>query len=91
MIRLGKGQLRLYITVLSLALEFGDTLRIPEVRYRDQTENGAQQDMPSSSVGKGFYFHAQELTPEFATNPDRYLWQALSLTDREVRPPSGER
>jgi hypothetical protein len=81
-IRLGKGQLCLYITVLSLALEFGNALRVPEVRYREQTENGAQQDMPSSSVGKGFCFHAQELTPEFATNPDRYRKQASALRTR---------
>src|ERR1700692_248274 len=78
-IRLGKGQLCLYITVLSLALEFGNALRVSEGQYREQTEKRAQQDMPSSSVGKGFCFHAQELTPEFAILPDRYRKRAIAL------------
>src|SRR5258708_27694450 len=76
--RLGKSQLGLYITVLSLALEFGNALRVPEGQYREQTEKGAQQDMPSS-VDKGFCFHAQELTPEFAILPDRYRKCAIAL------------
>jgi hypothetical protein len=70
----------LYITVLSLALEFGNALRVPEGQYREQTEKDAQQDMPSSSVGQGFGFHAQELTPEFAILPDRYRKRAIALT-----------
>src|SRR5882757_3334095 len=75
-IRLGQGQLCLYITVLSLALEFGNALRVPEGPYREQTEKSAQQDMPSSSVRKGFCFHPQELTPEVAILPDRYRKRA---------------
>ena len=70
----------MYITVLSLALEFGNALRVPEGQYREKTENGAQQDMPSSSVGKGFCFHAQELTPEFATIPGAIVKQAIVRT-----------
>lgn len=63
MIRLGEGQLRLYITVLSLALEFGNALRVPEWRYREQTENGAHQDMPASGVREMTCFHEEQLTP----------------------------
>src|ERR1700733_9041295 len=69
-IRLGKGQLCLYVTVLSLALEFGDSLRVPEGQYREQTENGAQQDMPPSCECGDPCFHAQKLTLEFATLPE---------------------
>lgn len=60
-IRLGKGQLCFYVSVLSLALEFGDALRVPDGQYREQTENGAQQDMPPSSVCRGPCFHARSL------------------------------
>jgi hypothetical protein len=70
-IRSGKGELRLQVTVLSLALEFGNVLRVPEGRYRQQTENGAQQDMPQISVRNGHCSHAQQLTPEFATLPEQ--------------------
>jgi hypothetical protein len=70
----------LYITVLSLALEFGNALRVPVGQYREQTEKGAQQDMPSSSGGKGFCFHAKELTPELAILPDRNRKRAIALT-----------
>jgi hypothetical protein len=69
----------LYITVLSLALEFGNALRVSEGQYREQTEECAQQDMPSSSVGKGLCFHAPELTPEFAILPDWYRKRAIAL------------
>jgi hypothetical protein len=74
----------LHITVLSPALEFGNTLRVPEGQYREQTGKGAQQDMPSSSVGKGFCFHAQELTPEFAIFPDRHRKRAIALANCTV-------
>jgi hypothetical protein len=47
-------------------------LRVPEGHYREQTENGAQQDMPPSSVRKSLCSHAQQLTPELATLPNRY-------------------
>ena len=43
---------------------------VPEGQYREQTENGAQQDMPPSSVCRGPCFHAQQLTLEFATLPE---------------------
>jgi hypothetical protein len=70
----------LYITVLSLALEFGNGLRVPEGQYREQTENGAQQDMPPSSVRRCLRCHAQQLTPEFAILPDWYRKRAIALT-----------
>ena len=80
-IRPGTGQLCLYITILGLALEFGNALRVSEGQYRDQTEKGTQQDMPSSSVGKGFCFHAQELTPELARLPNRYGKRVICVRD----------
>jgi hypothetical protein len=80
----------LYITVLSLALEFGNALRVPEGQYREQTEKGAQQDMPSSSVGEGFCFHAKELTPEFAILPDRYRKPAIALRCGRFRLDDGQ-
>src|ERR1700735_4840397 len=50
--------------------EFGNALRVPEGQCREQTENGAQQYMPPSSVCSGPCFHAQQLTLEFATLPE---------------------
>jgi hypothetical protein len=47
----------LYITVLSLALEFDNALRVPEGQYREQTENGAQQNIPHKSVRESPCFH----------------------------------
>ena len=70
MIRLSKGQLRLYITVLSLALEFGDALPVHEGPHRDHAQDAGQQHMPSSML-ESPSFHAQQLTLEFATLPDR--------------------
>ncbi|HXM09215.1 MAG TPA: RHS repeat-associated core domain-containing protein, partial [Terriglobales bacterium] len=43
--------------------------------YREQTENGAQQDMPRSSMRERPCFHEEHLTPEFATLPVRYRKQ----------------
>jgi hypothetical protein len=75
-IRLGKGQLCLNITLFSLGLELGNALCVREGRYREQTENSAkQQDMRPGSVCRIPCFHAQQLTLEFVALPDR-----LSLT-----------
>src|ERR1700677_2742411 len=91
-IRLGKSQLCLYITVLSLALELGNALRVPEGRYREQTENGAQQDMPRSSMRERPCFHEEHLTPEFATLPVRYRKQDSALrTSPYAKPKRGLR
>src|SRR5580658_2179680 len=70
-IRLGKSQLCLYLTVLSLALEFGNALRVPKGRDREQTGNGVQHEIPASSLRTTPFSHAQQLTLEFATLPDR--------------------